>query len=199
MREGDALLRAGDLRGACASYQATIELLPTWWMPHLALVRCGRFVGLPLPGLLEHAQFAARARPRIPITHAELGMVLEELGRDSEALTAYRDALTYHPDLVDVQFRLGALLLRLERPREALAHLTAVVMHRPTHVVARRHLARTYEQLGNVEEAEKGYVDLVTRSRFRALALSRLIRFYERHRMVDKAAQARGWYAERYR
>lgn len=198
MRVGDALLHLDDMKGACEAYRETIELLPTWWMPHLALVRCGRFVGLPIEELVEHARFAARARPRIPVTHMHLGLVLEESGDEDGAIRAYEAALRAHEGMFDARYRLGILLAKAGKPKRARRHLERVLEARPDHVVARRHLASMYERLGMVRKAEAAWVNLAQRSRNPALALSRLVRFYQRHGMKAAARQARARYSARF-
>ncbi|MFT5430955.1 MAG: tetratricopeptide (TPR) repeat protein, partial [Myxococcota bacterium] len=194
MRVGDARLRLDDLRGACKAYRETIKLLPTWWMPRLALVRCGRFIGVPSRELIEHARFAVKARPQIPITHLQLGLVLEESGQLKEAIVAYRAALRTHTDLFEARYRLGVLLAELGEHRSARRHLEQVLEARPGYVVARFHLGPLLETLGDLPAAETSYRELVNVSRNRALALSRLARFYQRHKMDREAAQTRREY-----
>lgn len=198
MREGDTLLRQDDLKGACDAYQDTVKLLPTWWMPHLALVRCGRFVGMPLETLKEHAEFAARARPRLPITHYLLGLVLEEAGDEDQAVAAYETALRHNARRFEVRYRLGVLLARRGEHQRARAQLEYVLDVRPNHIVALSHLAGTYETLGLLAQAESALGRLTQRSRFPALALSRLVRFFTKHGMTKKAERAKKAWQSRF-
>lgn len=195
MRLGDARLRLDDLRGACEAYRETVKLLPSWWMPRLALVRCGRYIGMPRRELIEHARFAVKARPQIPITHLQLGLVLEEAGEGKQAVAAYRAALRAHADLFEARYRLGVLLAEMGNHRAARRHLERVLEARPNYVVARFYLGPLLEKLGDIPAAEATYVELVRVSRNRALALSRLIRFYERHNLANQARQARRDYS----
>ena len=198
MRLGDQLLELGDLKGACEAYRQTTDILSSWWMPRLALVRCGRFTGVPIDELIEHARFAVRARPRIPITHSQLGLVLEEAGRTAEATAAYRAALNVDERMYDVRYRLGMLLAADGKNREAVANLLAVVRRQPHHVVAWRKLARLHETLGQHEHAERALQRLVVESRYPSEAIARLIRFYGRRRMPQKARRARQVYRDRF-
>ncbi len=198
MREGDALLEKQDMKGACEAYVDTVELLPTWWMPHLAIVRCGRFTDMSLETLLEHARFAVKARPQLPITHAQLGLVLEEANDPGGASRAYEAALRLDPHRLEVRYRLGLLLARAGQPKRARRHLEKIVEHRPEQVVAWSHLASIYVALGAKRDAERALLVLAERSRFPGLALSRLIRFYAKHGMKKKAARARREYHRRY-
>lgn len=198
MRVGDAKLRLGDLRGACGDYAKAIEILPSWWMPRLAIVRCGRFTGLPLKTLTTHAEFAVRARPEIPITHVQYGLVLEEAGDLDAAIAAYQAALRRHSALPEARYRLGMLLSRRRRYKAATRHLEHAVAMRPLMVQARAKLAHLYEKVGRIADAESGLVELLTRSRNPRLAFSRLIRFYRRQGMAKRERTARQRYRKRF-
>ena len=198
MLEGDKRLAADDPRAACRAYEAAIEVLPTWWMPRLAFVNCGRYVGAPTAVLLEHARFAVRARPGLALAHARLGFVLEDAGKIAEARRAYESALRVRAGMFDVRYRLGVMLARQGKSRAARRHLEQVLKSRPDHVVALRYLAGMYEKLGRLAQAEAAYRELEVRSRYPALALARLIRFYQRHRMKAQAAEARDRYLARF-
>ena len=151
MREGDALLKAGDIAGACSAYAATLERLPSWWLPHLALVRCGRLLGRPASSLLHHARFAAEARPRIPATHLQLGLTLEELGQRDAAMAAYEAALKLRQDFFQARYRLGLLHREKGNSVDAIRHLNEVIKMYPGHMVALSLLAELHETKGHID------------------------------------------------
>lgn len=153
MRAGDVKLEAGDVAGACQDYTRTLELLPSWWLPHLALVRCGRLLGYPAKTLLDHAMFAADARPRIPATHLQLGLTLEELGRFDEAIAAYEAALVLRKDFFQARYRLGMLKRDSGEDIDAIRHLNAVITMYPGHIVALSTLATLHGKRGHVDAA----------------------------------------------
>ncbi len=198
MRLGDAKLRLGDLRGACQDYEKTIEVLPYWWMPHLARARCGRFTGVPLKTLIKHAEFAVRARPEIPLTHLQYGLILEEVGDVDAAIAAYQAALRRLTKLPEARYRLGVLLARRKRYKAATRHLEQALQMRPQLVQARWKLVRLYEQLGRLTEAEAEYKELSTRSHNPRFALAQLVRFYDRHEMKERREQARKRFLTRF-
>lgn len=199
MRYGDALFRLEDLRGACAAYRETITLLPSWWMPRLALVRCGRLLGSPIEELLEHAEFAVKARPELPLTHLQYALVLEEAGRDRDATVEYIKALSEHPRLFEAHYRLGVVYERQGDIAGARRHFETALELQSGHVVARTRLADLCERDGDLEAARVHLEALVNRSRFRMQALARLIQFLERHGMNDLAATRRAEYERLYR
>jgi tetratricopeptide (TPR) repeat protein len=201
VRQGDKHFRRDDYGRACGFYAKAIAVLPSWWMPRLAVVRCGRIIGLSPKFLLKHARFAVKSRPQITLTHMEYGHVLEELERRVEAVRAYQAALRLDPDRGDIRIRLGTLQGRIGKPhlKAAERHLSAGLAVNPRHMAARLALARVYEGLGLLKKAGLQYRVLVKRTLYPAKALARLIRFYERHKMTQRAKEARRRYIKRYR
>jgi tetratricopeptide (TPR) repeat protein len=198
VRLGDTLFRKDDVKKACRAYAAALDARPSWWIARLAVVRCGRYVGIPIETLIEHARFAVRARPQIPATHLQYGLVLEEAGRFEPAIAAYEQALRSHVHLATARFRLGVLQARAGRLQSARQNLEEVLNLRPDYMVARVHLTDVYEKLGLIREAESRLEELVELSRYPARALSRLIRFYTRHKMYRQAKKAKRQYQRRF-
>jgi tetratricopeptide (TPR) repeat protein len=89
-----------------------------------ARINLGRL--LHLAGDLEEAERVYRA---VKISSAmlsfNLGILLEDLQRESEAVKAYREALALDPGLHDAHFNLSLLHERANQPRDALRHLLA--------------------------------------------------------------------------
>ena len=199
MQYGDALYRLEDLTGACKAFREAIDLLPSWWMPHVSYTRCARFIGVPVAEILEHAKFAVEARPELPITHMQYGLALEDAGRTAEAVSAYERALKGQPRMIDARYRLGVLLERRGEVARARESLDAVVLQNPRHVMARTVLADICEEQGALDDARAHLESLLESSRYRRLALSRLIRFLERHDLKREAAPLRAQYERLYR
>ena len=70
-----------------------------------------------------------QARTSSAILSFNLATLLEDLGREEEAVAAYRDALAQDPLLCDAHFNLSRLHEKANRPREALRHLLAYKRH----------------------------------------------------------------------
>jgi hypothetical protein len=122
------LLEESDVRAARAAYLAALSVQED----HLeARINLGRL--LHLDGKLKEAeQMYRQARTTSAILSFNLATLLEDLGREEEAVGAYRDALAQDPLLGDAHFNLSRLHEKANRPREALRHLLAY----------RRHIAR---------------------------------------------------------
>jgi tetratricopeptide (TPR) repeat protein len=198
MRLGDALFRSDDIKGACKAYSQALAARSSWWMARLAVVRCGRFVGMPMETLVKHAAFAVSARPQIPATHMQYALVLEEAGKIERAIAAYEEALRSHTRLATARFRLGVLQARAGRIQAARINLEEVLSVRPDYMVARIHLTRVYEKLNLLKDAEQSLTDLVILSRYPARALARLIRFYDRHNMPIQSRAAKKRYKKQF-
>ena len=119
------LLEDSDVDAARAAYLAALSVQED----HLeARINLGRL--LHLDGKLKEAeQMYRQARTSSAILSFNLATLLEDLGREEEAVTAYRDALAQDPLLCDAHFNLSRLHEKANRPREALRHLLAYKRH----------------------------------------------------------------------
>ena len=69
-------------------------------------------------------QDAAQAGNDDPILLFNLGVLLDDMNRKSEAVTAYEAALSIDADFADCHYNLALLLEQLERPQEAIKHMS---------------------------------------------------------------------------
>ena len=119
------LLEESDLDAARAAYFAALGAHED----HLeARINLGRL--LHLDGKLKEAEKMYRqARESSAILSFNLATLLEDLGREDEAIATYLDALAQDPLLGDAHFNLSRLHEKANRPREALRHLLAYKRH----------------------------------------------------------------------
>ena len=89
-----------------------------------ARINLGRL--LHLAGRLSDAERVYRAadKPEAVLTF-NLGVLLEDLEREAEALHAYREALALDPNLADAHFNLARLYEKADDARASLRHLLA--------------------------------------------------------------------------
>ncbi len=174
MRSGDELLRGGHIADACKAYRKSLDLLSSWWLPHLALVRCGRMLGESPAALLEHARYAARARPKIPATHLQLALTLEETGKAHEAIDALKAALTLRPDFFEASFRLGMLYAKHGKHTEAIQHLNNTILAYPGHVVSLNTLADLHLRKGHIDAALSTLRQLLLHSHYPRQIMGRI-------------------------
>jgi tetratricopeptide (TPR) repeat protein len=96
-----------------------------------------RFPGIPPEGeLLAFYDDVGRAASR----YFE-GAALQRLGRYDAAAAAFNDALQWHPDYEDADFRLGMCLIYLGRETEGRRELERAVAAHPGDATARAWLA----------------------------------------------------------
>jgi len=106
---------------ARSCYEATLKADPN----HLeARINLGRL--LHLDGRLAEAEqvyrFSGQAEPFLVFN---LAVLLEDLGREPEAIVAYREALALDPQFADAHFNLARLYERARDPKSSLRHLLA--------------------------------------------------------------------------
>jgi tetratricopeptide (TPR) repeat protein len=117
--ESALALEDSDVAAARASYLAALDA----HSEHLeARINLGRL--LHLSGELEQAEQVYRtAKQASALLSFNLGILLEDLNREEEAILSYQEALALDPGMHDAHFNLSRLHERAERPREALRHL----------------------------------------------------------------------------
>jgi tetratricopeptide (TPR) repeat protein len=114
-------LEETDPRAARNAYESSLDVDPD----HMeARINLGRL--LHLAGSLKDAErvYRGASRPDAFIAF-NLGVVLEDLDRESEAILAYRDALALDPGFRDAHYNLARLYERAQDPKASLRHLLA--------------------------------------------------------------------------
>jgi len=115
------VLEDTDGKEAQAAYEAALASDPR----HLeARLNLGRL--LHLEGRLDDAETIYRGSDlKEALLAYNLGVLLEDLGRESDAVASYREALGLDPQLADAHYNLALLYERAGRPKDALRHLLA--------------------------------------------------------------------------
>jgi tetratricopeptide (TPR) repeat protein len=108
-----------DLQAAKAAYQACLK----GDCRHLqARINLGRL--LHLEGKYREAELIYRRAPEPnAILLFNLGVLLEDLQREADAMAAYRDAIVHDPGLADAHFNLALLHERAGESQAAFRHL----------------------------------------------------------------------------
>ena len=116
-----ARLEAQDAAAARAAYEACLKGDCT----HLAArINLGRL--LHADGLLAEAEALYRqAEEPSAILYFNLGVLLEDLKREIDAVHAYREAILHDPAMADAHFNLSLVHERLGEAQAAFRHLLA--------------------------------------------------------------------------
>jgi tetratricopeptide (TPR) repeat protein len=116
-----------DAHQARELYAACLEADPNYVE---ARINLGRL--LHLAGRLEGAERVYRAAPQPdPLLAFNHAVLLEDLGREPDAIRAYRETLALDPEFADAHFNLARLYERAKDPQSSLRHLLAY--RRATH------------------------------------------------------------------
>jgi tetratricopeptide (TPR) repeat protein len=125
--------------------------------------------------------------------HHNLGIVLQQRGRNAEALIEFRAASRLDPSFGPARLLAGAALLALGRPREAIPESKQAVRLMADSTAARLQLADAYERTGDIAGVISEYRQLVESSPANDEYLYRLGKAYlmlaqssfERMRTID--------------
>ncbi len=114
-------LEREDAASARAAYEACLK----GDCSHLeARINLGRL--LHLEGLLEEAEAIYREFPQpSAVLYFNLGVLMEDLRREREAVEAYREAILHEPGMADAHFNLSGVYERLGEAQAAFRHLLA--------------------------------------------------------------------------
>ena len=120
---GIELEQDGDREGAIKAYERAVAEEPLRVDAHINLGRL-----LHEAKRLAQAEQAYRSGLRLcgddPVLLFNLGVLLEDRGRDADALKAYATALAADPGLADGHYNLALLYQKLKKPKEALRHMS---------------------------------------------------------------------------
>ena len=107
----------------------------------------------------------ALSRVRMPQNEAlvrqQLGESYARLGREAEALGQWKEAYQLEPSLEPVAENIGWVYLGEQRWAEAKTFLEQAVRMRPHSMTARFNLALALEELGEREDAERFYREIL--------------------------------------
>ena len=156
IREGIALQRRGDLRGAASCYAAVLRERPD--DPEaLHYLGLARFQMGQLQEAEELMQRSAQLDPGQANTWSDLGMVRMRLDRTEEALPAFESALRLSPEHPDALNNLAQGLRKLGRFAQARPLLERLAALKPGTASVLYALADTQNKLSDVDAAIKTY------------------------------------------
>ncbi len=154
-RQGVNTLNVGDTTRATELLEESVARAPDQAGPWITLSTVYRILGRAEDALNASEQAASLA-PNSPEVLGSYGRALEEMGQFENSLTMYTRVLEMNPESKDLSFRVGRLLVLLERGEEAERHLLQANQGSP-HDEALLLLAGFYAEQGRIEEAILGY------------------------------------------
>ena len=121
-----ALYAVGDVDGAIAAYEKTIQLQPTCGRAHFFLGEARQRQG-NIEQAMKHYAEATRWEPDCWPAYNNMARVLAEKGELDQAIDICRRGLVFCPDSATLHGSLGTLLARRGRRTEAIAEFRAAL------------------------------------------------------------------------
>jgi tetratricopeptide (TPR) repeat protein len=131
LNRGVAKIHDGRPAEAIADYDTAIRLKPDWHLPYFDRAVALGDLGRRAAALEDYAR-AIRLKPDDAWIYVGQGDALASSGDLTGALAAYDTALMLRPDLDDPRAKRASLLLRLDRPAEALPAFDRVLATNPS-------------------------------------------------------------------
>jgi len=101
--------------------------------------------------------YTVERNPTAWLAHNNLGNVMLETGRISEAIEQYEIALQLNPNMVEAHCNLGLALDQTGRTQEAIAHYEQALKLNPHFALAHTNLAKLLAREGRAREAIDHY------------------------------------------
>ena len=115
---------------------------------HLGLAAC-QAAARDFAAAISTLQEGARAEPGNPVVRANLGLMLSQAGRPSDAIAPLREALSASPDLHQARFGLALALADLGRRAEARAEAQELLRRLPATAPQRAEVQRLLQSLSS--------------------------------------------------
>jgi tetratricopeptide (TPR) repeat protein len=200
---GDILQRLGRLDEAEVVLQEAVALDPFDAQAHYRLGRVQMIQGKAddasrslatfdriqaVEKQILHYRYAVVLNPYDANAHYSLGVIYGQLGDLAAATEEYSKALAIDPGHVSSRINVANILLRQERPREAVHHLEVAIAEAPGNGSAHNSLGFAYMMLGDVPRAIAAFQRAVALSSSdRADIHYNLARLYRHQGMHDQA------------
>ncbi len=121
------------------------------------------------------------------MAHYNLGMAYSRLGRSTEAIESYKQAIIFKPDYAEAYYTLGLADSDLGRHQEAIEAFRQVVRIKPDYAEARNALGMAYGKLDRYQKAIEAFRQVVRIKPDDAEAHYNLGVVYDR---IDRSAEA---------
>ncbi len=112
---------------------------------------------------IKRLQAIAQSNAENPTVWKRLGEKLHEIGRDEEAQQALSVALYLSPGDPDLRNELAMLTAELGNPKAALGHYRALLTQYPSNVEAWFNLGVVYARVGNEQQAQRAWQEVLRR------------------------------------
>lgn len=186
LERGDGLANQGQIEAACRLYEMAFVIAPEWWFPAYKKALCDMS-----RGHFKDAYYlltrARASRANLYVIHLALGRWHRHEGHLEEAARAFEAAMNLAQGAVEPMLELADVLIAGDRHGEARFLLKRAEHFYPTNLAIRGRLALISEELGHLSDAESQLRYLALHGTNRRKNIALLARFYQRHKLPEKA------------
>ena len=168
-----SLFRQGNLQQVVSEGEALRQQFPD--SPFIPSLLAEAHIGLSqLDKALAYYQEAIRLEPANGVTHNNVGIVLQRLGRHPEAIACFTKALELKPQDVNAKVNLGNSLKDIGELQSAANCYESVIQKKPDHVEVHNSLGAVCNLLGQHDKAVECFGQVLRLSPDHALAHNNL-------------------------
>lgn len=185
---GQIELAKGEFANAVTAFNKSQEFMPKSALPSLGLGNT-YFAQKNYAEASKHYQRALQLDPKMAVAHKKLGDTNRFLGKEKEAITAYKNAVQFGYRTPETRYWLGTLMLGTKQIEEAVKELEAVAKEMPRAEVFIS-IGSGYEKLKRDVSAIDAYQKAIDADPNSALAYYKLADVYTSQREYTKAKES---------
>jgi tetratricopeptide (TPR) repeat protein len=170
---GDRLFDKGDIKGSISEFQLALKLNPSNINVHNSLGVCHGLMGEYEKAKREF-KIAIKLKPEAVMPWYNLGFTSMLAGDRRKALDLFLKANTIDPNVFEVAFQTGRLLMEMDQPESGKKFLEHAAELEPKSGAVFRYLGECYTAIGDVEAAIAAYTKAIKQNPSDAVSLSAL-------------------------
>jgi tetratricopeptide (TPR) repeat protein len=170
---GDRLFDKGDIKGSISEFQLALKLNPSNINVHNSLGVCHGLMGEYEKAKREF-KIAIKLKPEAVMPWYNLGFTSMLAGDRRKALDLFLKANTIDPNVFEVAFQTGRLLMEMDQPESGKKFLEHAAELEPKSGAVFRYLGECYTAIGDVEAAITAYTKAIKQNPSDAVSLSAL-------------------------
>ncbi|HEY0460683.1 MAG TPA: tetratricopeptide repeat protein [Pyrinomonadaceae bacterium] len=185
---GQIELAKGEYMNAFTAFNKSQEFMPTSALPFYGLGNT-YFANQKYADAQKLYLKALQIDPKMAMGYKKLGDTQRILGREKEAIAAYKNAIQFGYNTLETRFWLGTLMLETKQIEEAIKELEAVAKEMPKAEVFIS-IGNGYEKLKRDVSAIDAYQKAIDADPNSAIAYYELADVYQSQREYTKAKEA---------
>ncbi|MGD8470031.1 MAG: tetratricopeptide repeat protein [Desulfobacteraceae bacterium] len=170
---GDRLFDKGDIKGSVSEFRLALKLDPSNINVHNSLGVCYGLMG-DYEKAKKEFKIALKLKPKAVMPWYNFGFTNMLAGDHRKALDLFLKANTIDPNVFEVAFQTGRLLMEIDQPESGKKFLEHAAELEPKSGAVFRYLGECYTAIGDVEAAISAYTKAIKYNPSDAASLSAL-------------------------